>query len=229
MMEAINYWIAVGDLHGEAAQVGRIPDIGGAGGVLISGDITNRGTGAEAARILDTVARFNQRIYAQIGNMDTGDVEDLLEARGINVHARVVDLGSGVSLLGMGYSTPTPFGTPSEVGDKQLEAWLANAVDRDTDPKRLIFMPHNPPFDTFTDRVRTGQPVGSLAVRRFIEAHQPAVCVTGHIHESTAVDRLGDTRIVNPGCLRFGGYVWIGFVDGVLSAELRRLDAEGSG
>mgnify|MGYP006288803949 CR=1 FL=1 len=229
MEQMTPYWIVIGDLHGQAAQVGRIGGIAQAQGILISGDITNRGTDAEAARILDVMARFNSRIYAQIGNMDTREVETLLETRGVNVHARVVDLGSGVSLLGLGYSTPTPFGTPSEVGDDQLEDWLERAVGRDVDYNRLIFMSHNPPFNTLTDRVGTGQPVGSRAVRTFIETYQPAVCVTGHIHESTAVDQLGKTRIINPGCLRFGGYVWIGIVDGGLTAELREVGEGGSG
>ena len=228
-MEPEPYWIAVGDLHGEGSQIGRIPGISEARGILISGDITNRGTRAKAAGILDAAGGFNSRIYAQIGNMDTRDVEDLLDERGINVHGRLVDLGSGVVLLGMGYSTPTPFGTPSEVSDDQLRTWLEAAVTEDLDWKHLIFMPHNPPFHTGVDRVRTGEAVGSRAVRAFIEKHQPAVCITGHIHESVAADDLGETRIINPGCLRVGGYVRVGLVDRRLTAQLHRLDEEGDG
>ena len=63
-MEPEPYWIAVGDLHGEASQIGRIPGISEARGILISGDITNRGSRAKAAGILDAVGRFNSRIYA---------------------------------------------------------------------------------------------------------------------------------------------------------------------
>lgn len=217
------FWIAVGDLHGRVSHIGRIPDIGKAQGVLVSGDITNRGSRAAAAELLDEIGRFNPKVYAQIGNMDTRDVADLLDERGINVHRRLVSVGSGVGLLGLGYSTPTPFGTPSEVSDDRLKSWLDGAVQADMDWERLIFMPHNPPFGTLVDRVRGGEPVGSRAVRAFIETHQPAVCITGHIHESAAVDDLGATRIINPGCFHFGGYAWIGLVGETLTADLRRL------
>ncbi len=223
------YWIAVGDLHGGAAETERIPEIAGAQGVLISGDLTNRGTRTKAAAILDAVGRCNNRIYAQVGNMDTREVDELLTERGINVHARLVDLGSGVRLLGLGYSTPTPFGTPSEVSDDQLKTWMDGAVqqhiDRENiDRRRLIFMPHNPPFNTRTDRVQTGEAVGSRAVRGFIETYRPAVCITGHIHESAAVDHIGNTQVINPGCLRFGGYVWVGLGEEGLVAKLCRWD-----
>mgnify|MGYP006286113431 FL=1 len=228
-MEERPYWIAVGDLHGQAAEMERIPGIAGAQGVLISGDLTNRGTRTKAAAILEAVGRWNNRIYAQVGNMDTRDVDELLTERGINVHARLVDLGSGVHLLGIGYSTPTPFGTPSEVGDDQLAAWMNGAVQENIDRenvdwRRLIFMPHNPPFNTLTDRVQTGEAVGSRAVRGFIEDYQPAVCITGHIHESAAVDYIEKTHVINPGCLGHGGYVWVGLGEEGLVAKLCRWD-----
>ena len=230
-MEKQPYWIAVGDLHGQAAETERIPGIAGAQGVLISGDLTNRGTRTKAAAILDAVGRCNNRIYAQVGNMDTREVDELLTERGINVHARLVALGSGVHLLGMGYSTPTPFGTPSEVSDDQLATWMNGAVQENIDRenidwRRLIFMPHNPPFSTLTDRVQTGEAVGSRAVRGFIENYQPAVCITVHIHESTAVDHIGKTHVINPGCLRYGGYVWVGLVEEGLVAKLCRWDQD---
>jgi Icc-related predicted phosphoesterase len=84
-------------------------------------------------------------------------------------------------------------------------------------------MAHNPPFDTRTDRVSFNQPVGSHTVREFIEKYQPDVCVTGHIHESRAVDRLGKTQIINPGLFGAGGYVLIRLADGGLKAELRHI------
>ncbi|MBW1744759.1 MAG: metallophosphoesterase [Deltaproteobacteria bacterium] len=129
----------------------------------------------------------------------------MLEEKGYNAHARTADLGFGVGLVGVGYSTPTPFGTPSEVSEAQLQAWLDQAVQGAKNYEHLILMAHNPPFDTRTDRVSFNQPVGSHTVREFIEKYQPDVCVTGHIHESRAVDRLGKTQIINPGLFRAGG------------------------
>jgi dTDP-glucose pyrophosphorylase len=49
------------------------------------------------------------------------------------------------------------------------------------------------------DRLGDGTPVGSAAVRAFIEKRQPPVTLHGHIHESPGVERLGRTTSANPG------------------------------
>ena len=216
------FWIAIGDIHDDVSQIGRVPGISQAQGILISGDITNWGSRAGAQALLEQIERFNGRILAQIGNMDTRDVEDLLEEKGCNVHARATELGFNIGLIGVGYSTPTPFGTPSEVSDTRIRAWLDEAIQQAQNFESLILMAHDPPFGTQTDRVRSGQSVGSMAVREFIEKYQPAVCITGHIHESKAVDWIGKTQIINPGLFGAGGYVLVRLADGKLEAELRQ-------
>jgi Icc-related predicted phosphoesterase len=221
-VEGIPYWIAIGDIHDDVSQIGNVPGISEAQGVLISGDITNYGSRAWAERLLGEIERLNDKILAQIGNMDTRDVEDYLEQRGFNVHARAADLGFNIGLIGVGYSMPTPFGTPSEVGDSQIQVWLDQAIEQARDFEHVILMAHNPPFGTQTDRVGFGQSVGSRAVRGFIEKYQPEVCITGHIHESRSVDRIGKTQIINPGLFGAGGYVLVRLAEGALEAELRQ-------
>lgn len=215
------FWIAIGDLHDDVSQIGNVPGISQAQGVLISGDITNYGSRARAETLLKQIEHFNPKIFAVIGNMDTRDVEDFLQDKGFNAHARTTDLGFNVGLIGVGYSTPTPFGTPSEVSDTQLQVWLEQAIQQAKDFEHLILMAHNAPFGTQTDRVSFGQSVGSKAVRKFIDEYQPDVCITGHIHESRATDRVGKTQIINPGLFGAGGYVLVRLVDGALEAELR--------
>jgi Predicted phosphoesterases, related to the Icc protein len=83
---------------------------------------------------------------------------------------------------------------------------------------------HTPPLNTKADRLGSGVSVGSPAVRRFLERAQPEVCLTGHIHESRAEDRLGRTLILNPGMLAHGGYVRLDYEDGRLSARLLSVD-----
>ena len=39
--------------------------------------------------------------------------------------------------------------------------------------------------------------MGSTAARQFIEEVKPDVCISGHIHESAGVDRIGPTQIFN--------------------------------
>ena len=87
-------------------------------------------------------------------------------------------------------------------------------------PQHLMIC-HTPPYDTRLDRLRNGTPVGSVAVRAFIERHRPDVAVVGHIHEGRGVDRIGRTVVVNPGALRDGGYVVVEHGDGTIRAELR--------
>ena len=57
-------------------------------------------------------------------------------------------------------------------------------------------------------------------MRAFIEEHQPEVCITGHIHESAGVDRIGRTVVVNAGALRDGGYIVVDANPDGLTAEL---------
>lgn len=222
-METGPFWIAIGGIHDDVSQIENIPGITKAQAILISGDIANRGSRDEAEALLTKIEHFNAKILAQIGNMDTRQVEGFLDERGFNVHGRATNLGFGVGLVGVGYSTPTPFGTPSEVSDTQIRVWVDQTGEQARDFEDLILMAHNPPFNTLTDRVRCGQPVGSRAVRQFIEKHQPHVCITGHIHESRAVDWLGKTRVINPGVFGTGAYVWVGLVGGKLEARLQQL------
>src|SRR5574341_442866 len=50
------------------------------------------------------------------------------------------------------------------------------------------------------DRLHGGlTPIGSRAVRRFIDSRQPPLTLHGHVHESPGVERLGKTVCVNPG------------------------------
>jgi Icc-related predicted phosphoesterase len=37
---------------------------------------------------------------------------------------------------------------------------------------------------------------------------QPVLCLTGHIHEGRGMDSIGRNRVVNPGVLSRGGYVY---------------------
>jgi len=73
-----------------------------------------------------------------------------------------------------------------------------------SDPKRTVYVLHDPPYDTNLDLLFNGRHIGSAAVRRFIEQHQPPAVLSGHIHESPKVsgkvmDRIGETLCVNPG------------------------------
>ncbi|MFI5370105.1 MAG: metallophosphoesterase [Candidatus Eisenbacteria bacterium] len=80
---------------------------------------------------------------------------------------------------------------------------LAGLATRTT-PGETVFVMHGPPHGTRCDVIGSGAHVGSRALRRFIETHQPPLVLGGHIHESPRVsssyrDTIGRTVVVNPG------------------------------
>jgi uncharacterized protein len=70
--------------------------------------------------------------------------------------------------------------------------------------QKAIYVFHAPPFQTQLDRLYDGRPIGSRAIRGFIERHQPLLTLHGHIHESPYqsgkyLDKIGETLCINPG------------------------------
>jgi Icc-related predicted phosphoesterase len=125
--------------------------------------------------------------------------------------------------MGVGLSTPTPFGTPGEVPESTLAQWLDQTHAQADGFKQLICVIHEPPLDTAVDRLGNGQHVGSPGVRAFLERVQPALAVTGHIHEAAGTDCIGRTPVINPGMLAGGGFVRIGFDGETVTASLESV------
>lgn len=221
MSDTQRFWIAFGDIHENITPLSKIADVEQAAGILVSGDLTNATGRPQAEQILQSIALRNPVIHAQIGNMDTPAVDALLTERGINVHARTVDLGQGVCLASVGYSTPTPFQTPSEVSDEHMTTWARQVLEQARQWEQVIFMVHTPPHGTALDRLHSGLHVGSPGVRAMIEEFQPDLVLTGHIHEAQGQDQIGRSRIYNPGSFAQGGYVRITHDSSGLRAELR--------
>ncbi len=100
-----------------------------------------------------------------------------------------------------------------EVSERELRlGTIREDLDRlagDSDLARSVFLMHTPPYRTLLDRaaldgrmvdhVPMDVHVGSMAVRRFIEARQPLLTLHGHVHESARItgswrDRIGRTH-----------------------------------
>jgi Icc-related predicted phosphoesterase len=218
---ANRFWIVFGDIHERITAVERIDNLALADGVFLSGDLTNLGSPESAGRIVSAVTKINPRVYAQIGNMDTPAVERMLTEQGINAHGRVMDLGDGVCLAAVGYSTPTPFGTPSEVDESQICQWTHDVLERAAAFKHVILMVHTPPRGDVVDKLPSGAHVGSPGVRALIEKYQPVIVVTGHIHEGVGQEMIARSHVLNPGAFAQGGYVRIDETPSGLVAVLR--------
>jgi uncharacterized protein len=149
------------------------------------------------------------------GNDDPFEVDGVLEnAPRIECpEGRLCDLGP-VLLASMGDVTPTPWNTDREYSEEELSRRIAVMLDEVEPDRRAIVNFHCPPYgsgldvapeldETLKPVIRGGRPsfvsVGSKAVRDAIRQYQPVVGLHGHIHESRAVQKIGQTVCLNPG------------------------------
>jgi Icc-related predicted phosphoesterase len=174
------------------------------------------------------------RLYAMTGNDDPPELQGMLRDSVVltETEDRLVDVGEGISMVSFGYSNRTPWHTPRELDDDELERRLEKLAAQVRRPERAIFNFHVPPARTAIDKapaldgslkpvVKGGavqmQSVGSEGVRRVIERYEPMLGLHGHIHESRGAIRLGHTLAINPGS-EYG--------DGVLCGALLEVDGK---
>jgi Icc-related predicted phosphoesterase len=162
------------------------------------------------------------RVFLTGGNDDAPAVLEVLEGehddRIVPSEGVVVRLDDDHTMITVGLSTPTPWDTPREASEPEIERAIEDALAGVPDTSRCVFNLHCPPKDTILDRclkleVVPGQlprPIreggrfvttggGSVAVREAIARHQPLVALHGHIHESPGRLKIGRTFCFNPG------------------------------
>lgn len=125
------------------------------------------------------------------------DIIEYLDKKKISVH------GKGISINGVGFygygGARTPFNTLFEPADGEIELGLIKAYEDVKDEGIKVQVTHMPPARTEIDKIFSNAHVGSEAIRKFIEEHQPNAAISAHIHEARGVDEIGNTKIVNPG------------------------------
>ena len=198
--------VYVVDVHENFAAVARAVSAAGTPDLLIvGGDITTAGTADEAAKAVEAWRPLAARLLAVAGNMDSPATDARLASLGVSVDGRGITLGD-IGVFGVSAGPKSPLHTPYEITEEQIEARI-EAGFADVEGCRIkIFCPHAPPRDTACDRIHSGLHVGSTAVRAFVERAQPDLVLCGHIHESRGEDRIGRTRVVNPGPVGDGHY-----------------------
>lgn len=215
--------VCFGDIHMAFSAIERLgPILREADYAILTGDLTTFGDPADAFRVVGAVRAFCPRVLAVTGNLDMPWTIDALREQGISLHGEGRSLGH-IGVFGCGGSNITPMDTPTEFSDEDLGRFLAAGHATIQGMARRIMICHAPPFATRVDRLMNGTPVGSPAVRSFIEAHQPDVAVVGHIHEGRGTDRIGHTLVLNAGALRDGGYVLVDDDGAALRATLHVL------
>ena len=87
--------------------------------------------------------------------------------------------------------------------------------------KPFVLVTHQPARGTDADR-SGDRHCGSDAVFDFVARTQPLLAISGHVHESPAIDRIANTTIVNPGPFCQGCYACIEITEkGVKNAQLK--------
>jgi uncharacterized protein len=156
------------------------------------------------------------RLFMAPGNDDFLEIDDALSGSDVVEFAegRRIKLDDVHEMITTGYSNPTPWKTERELPEPALRAKLDTMGAKVEDPTNLVAVIHAPPYGTVIDQapkldaefnmslqhggVEMG-PVGSEAVRGFIEETQPLIALCGHVHEAGGVARLGRTMCLNPG------------------------------
>jgi Icc-related predicted phosphoesterase len=214
--------IGITDIHSSVSSIQRMDRVlKNADLAVISGDLTHFGHQPDAHAVIQAIRKYNRDILAVPGNCDYPDVHDYLEGEGIGLHGRTAVL-QNIAFTGLGGSLPCPGITPNEFSDTEMEKILSRSRAEIPSGIPGILISHQPPINTVNDQVWGGRHVGSVSVRSYIEKEQPLICFTGHIHEGTGTDVIGQTVIINPGPLRIGYYAYARLEnDKVVTLEIR--------
>ena len=195
--------LLLADLHGEYGKLDFFLDLN-PDAVFIAGDLTNMGP---ADTVQDLLDRIDVPTFAVPGNCDPRDILDVLEQSDcVCLHAACMGLGP-ISVIGIGGSNPTPFNTPFELTDRQIEDILTTIIPKREPAVHNVLISHAPPLGIL-DRAR-GNHVGSKSVREHLQEFDLVCCA--HIHEDKGIADVEGVRVVNPGMAAAGDCAMIHF------------------
>jgi hypothetical protein len=208
----IAYVVDVHDRFDAVPQA--LTEIGPVDVLLVGGDITTFGTPGDAAQAIESWKPLAPRLFAVAGNMDSPAIDARLVELGVSLDGRGVAIGE-VGVAGVSAAPHSPLHTPHEISDQELGRRAAAALDEVHGCRVRILCPHAPPHGTVCDRLRSGEHVGSTALRALVEREQPDLVLCGHIHEARGEDVIGASRIVNPGPVTSGHYALVDVAEAV--------------
>lgn len=206
-------FLVITDLHQNTDMIDRFNGIireKGAEFVLFLGDVTDFGTGEQAA---DIISRIESKVYVIPGNCDPLDLPEKIRDVAVDMHGNAADIG-GYRLVGLGGSNITIFHTAFELEEDALYDGLKrNACEG------MILMTHAPSVGIL-DEIPSGANVGSPAIKRIVDEYHPILALSGHIHEAIGCKVIDGTTFVNPGPAREGYCAVVDITDGKVDVEL---------
>jgi Icc-related predicted phosphoesterase len=156
------------------------------------------------------------RVLVSGANDDFFEVDEALGRSELieDPNGRVLPLGEGYEIMGMGYGNFTPWDCPRDISEEELTQRIDEVMATAEDPGKTVMSLHVPPYDCgldhapeLDDQLRAVVtpngpkmiPVGSTATRAAVTTYRPALGLHGHIHESRGVTDLHGVPIGNPG------------------------------
>jgi len=214
--------LAISDAHGDFSKIGPILKLKQTSNIdliLMAGDITNFGPDEDAETFLNM---FEKPIMAIPGNCDLRTILRVLDnSKASNLHNTSERIGN-ITFIGLGGSNPTPFDTPFEFQENEIENDLEKLVKKEEYRKVdsvIVLLTHAPPYGT-VDEIPVGH-VGSTAIGKYLDRVNLIVC--GHIHEARGIMKVGKTVVVNPGMVSEGNGAIITIKEGSGNVQ---IDAE---
>lgn len=168
------------------------------------GDFTNFGKGLDKAA--EIFKPLRERLWLMPGNSEPLDLikQTCQKSKFVFFHQRMIER-NGFNLAGFGLSNPTPFNTPGDISEKEIERGLEKFKNK----KNLMLFCHAPAKETELDVLPDGKThVGSQAIKNFLNKEKPLCFFSGHIHENEGkIEQLGETTCFSVG--KHGLNFWI--------------------
>ena len=188
--------LAISDPHGDYSKIKKmIERTGDFDLAVIVGDITNFGPDEKVQELMKL---FDKPVFAIPGNCDQRSIMKALDAsKAVNLHGKTEQVGK-ILFIGLGGSNPTPFNTPFELSEEEIEKNLEGlfcSAEGVENRGTIVLLTHAPPYGA-RDELPFGH-VGSKAISKFVDRVDLIVC--GHIHEAKGSEKIGKTVVVNPG------------------------------
>jgi hypothetical protein len=159
----------------------------------------------------ERLANAGYKVYMSAGNDDHLEVDQVIEdsVAIVNCNNKNVMVGEH-EMITFSWANPTPWNTPREKPDEELEPMLEELIALVKDKANAIFNFHAPPFgyaldlapkldENLIQAADSKIHVGSHAVAKMIEKYQPLLGLHGHIHESRGAQKAKRTLLINPG------------------------------
>lgn len=159
----------------------------------------------------ERLAGTGYKVYMAPGNDDYFEVDKIIEDSKVIVNCGNTKVMVGDhEMITFSWVNPTPWNTPREKPDAELEPMIEALCAQVEDKPNAIFNFHAPPYgyaldlapeldENLVQAADRKVHVGSRAVAKAIEKCQPLIGLHGHIHESRGAQKVKKTLTINPG------------------------------